>query len=285
VTTYRHTCRCGAKSPSFDSKRKSRDWLASHHRREGCVSRSTARALLDDVEFKARLASARRFKKIPLPSTPTATVEWHDSSFNAWGAPAQRQVVAKAWGGGNCLKGCIASILGAAIDRVPDPSDFSEDWLDRYSQRLAAQTGYRLDKIPAHACPPRSAHQLWIATIDERPDPSDHCVVAAGRRCPRSERHVPRQSADAPARRRATRRADQAPRACVQTAWPRLRRGMRQPNEKTGWLEPEERERPTTHLPGGFMLLAGRVDPPAIAGHALEETGANGIGCVFAEED
>ena len=60
---------------------------------------------------------------------------------------------------------------------------------------------------------------------------------------------------------------------------------MRQPNEKTAWLEPEERERPTTRLPGGFMLLAGRVDPQAIAGHALEETGADGIACVFAEED
>ena len=33
------------------------------------------------------------------------------------------------------------------------------------------------------------------------------------------------------------------------------------------------------------MLLAGRVDPQAIAGHALEETGADGIGYVFAEED
>jgi hypothetical protein len=50
---------------------------------------------------------------------------------------------------------------------------------------------------------------------------------------------------------------------------------------------PEERERLTTRLPGGFMLLAGRVDPQAIAGHALEETGADGIGCVFVdgEED
>jgi hypothetical protein len=114
------------------------------------------------------------------PELPAEPVEWRDSSVDRWGAPAQRQVVARAWGGGNCLKACIASILGAAIDRVPDPSDFSEDWLDRYSQRLAAQTGYRLDKIPAHACPPRSAHQLWIATIDERPDPSDHCVVARG---------------------------------------------------------------------------------------------------------
>ena len=184
MTTYRHICRCGAKSPSFGSKRESRDWLASHHRREGCVSRSAARALLNDVEFKARLASARRFKRIPLPepSTPTETVEWHDSSFNAWGAPAQRQVVAKAWGGGNCLKACIASILGASIERVSDPGTFgfASDWLERYSEQLAKQIGYRLEKLPAPACPPRSAHQLWIATIDERPDPSDHSVVARG---------------------------------------------------------------------------------------------------------
>ena len=60
---------------------------------------------------------------------------------------------------------------------------------------------------------------------------------------------------------------------------------MRRPHEKTGWLEPEERERPTMRLPGGFMLLAGRVDPQAIAGHALEETGADGIGRVFTEDD
>jgi hypothetical protein len=116
-------------------------------------------------------------------STPAETVEWHDASFNAWGAPAQRQVVAKAWGGGNCLKGCIASMLGADISRVPEPADdWSEragGWLDRYSQRLAKQTGYRLEKLPAGACPPRSANQLWIATIREDGD-ADHCVVARG---------------------------------------------------------------------------------------------------------
>jgi hypothetical protein len=33
------------------------------------------------------------------------------------------------------------------------------------------------------------------------------------------------------------------------------------------------------------MVLEGRVGPQAIAGHALEQTGADGIGCVFAEED
>jgi hypothetical protein len=38
-------------------------------------------------------------------------------------------------------------------------------------------------------------------------------------------------------------------------------------------------------LPGGFLLLGGRVDPQTIAAHALDETGADGIGCVFVLED
>jgi len=176
MTTYRHKCRCGAKGPSFGSKRESRDWLASHHRREGCVGRSAARALLADAELAELRTRVRRFRPIPLPSTSTETVEWHDSSVNAWGAPAQRQVVARAWGGGNCLKACIASILGAAIDRVPDPSDWSEGWLGRYNDRLAKSIAYRLEQLPPTVCPPKT-NRLWIATIREDGD-ADHCVVA-----------------------------------------------------------------------------------------------------------
>jgi len=89
--------------------------------------------------------------------------------------------VAKSWGGGNCLKGCIASILGAEISRVPDPADDwsteAQGWLSRYSERLARETGFRLEKLPPTVCPPRNPNQLWIATIREDGD-ADHCVVS-----------------------------------------------------------------------------------------------------------
>jgi hypothetical protein len=56
------------------------------------------------------------------------------------------------------------------------------------------------------------------------------------------------------------------------------------PKKKTGWLEDEERERPVTRLPG-VLVLAGRVHPQVIAGHALGETGADGIGFVFVNDE
>jgi hypothetical protein len=91
--------------------------------------------------------------------------------------------VARAWGGGNCLRGCIASILGAEISRIPEPADDwpeeAQGWLDRYSRRLAKQIGYRLDQLPPTVCPPKNPNQLWIATIREDGD-ADHCVVSRG---------------------------------------------------------------------------------------------------------
>src|SRR4026209_2137227 len=97
-------------------------------RQECLEAQALARQLGNEKSIQQIIREVRGSE---LPAEP---VEWRDSSVDRWGAPAQRQVVARAWGGGNCLKACIASILGAAIDRVPDPSDFSEDWLDRYSQ-------------------------------------------------------------------------------------------------------------------------------------------------------
>jgi hypothetical protein len=65
---------------------------------------------------------------------------------------------------------------------VPDPSvEFNEGldgWLERYDKRLQTATGYRLEVLPAHACPPRNPNQLWIACIHMPDDPADHVVVA-----------------------------------------------------------------------------------------------------------
>jgi hypothetical protein len=72
MTTYTYRCRCGQKSPGFDSKRKSRDWLASHHRREGCVRRSAARAQLNDAELAERIAWARSLRPMPVPEPSEA---------------------------------------------------------------------------------------------------------------------------------------------------------------------------------------------------------------------
>lgn len=149
------TCElCGSTSNSGLASFQEKLWREGHT----CVRRKRS----VDAELAERIAAARSFKRIPLPepSTPAETVEWHDSSFDRWGAPTQRQVVAKSWGGGNCLKACIASILGAEISRVPEPADDwsteAQGWLSRYSERLAKQTGYRLDKLPPTVCPPRN---------------------------------------------------------------------------------------------------------------------------------
>lgn len=170
------TCElCGSTSNSGLASFQEKLWREGHT----CVRRKRS----VDAELAERIAAARSFKRIPLPepSTPAETVEWHDSSFDRWGAPTQRQVVAKSWGGGNCLKACIASILGAEISRVPEPADDwsteAQGWLSRYSERLAKQTGYRLDKLPPTVCPPRNPNQLWIATVREDGD-ADHCVVS-----------------------------------------------------------------------------------------------------------
>jgi len=162
---------CGSTSKSGLASFQEKLWREGHT----CVRRKrTVDAELAELQMRAK-----RFKPIPLPSTPAETAKWHDSSFDRWGAPAQRQVVAKSWGGGNCLKGCIASILGAAIERVPEPADdWSEGWLGRYNDRLAKSIGYRLEKLPPTVCPPKT-NRLWIATIREDGD-ADHCVVARG---------------------------------------------------------------------------------------------------------
>lgn len=149
--------------------------------RRVCANCIRRRVNKDEQEARER---AEALARAPHPRSLSAP-QWHDSSSgNRWGARPRNQVVPRTWGGGNCLKGCIASILSAPIERVPDPSrEFNsnpEGWLGRYSQRLAKQTGYRLDKLPASICPPKNPNALWIATTDERPGPADHCVVARG---------------------------------------------------------------------------------------------------------
>jgi hypothetical protein len=135
----------------------------------------------DDVQ-RDSIAPAHAYE----PPTPLPAASWHDtSSGDRWGARPNRQVVPRTWNGGNCLRACVASILGAAINKVPDPSrEFStnpdEGWVMRYGERLGRMTGYRLEHLPVSLCPPKNPNALWIATIDERPGPADHCVVARG---------------------------------------------------------------------------------------------------------
>jgi len=86
--------------------------------------------------------------------------------------------------GGNCLRACIASIVGAPIDHVPDPTvEYSEtlvDWFSRYDARLRKESGYRLERFPVSVCPPRNPNQLWIAGISMSDHDADHVVVARG---------------------------------------------------------------------------------------------------------
>jgi hypothetical protein len=151
--------------------------------REGAARRpaTATDALSDDAEFAELLENARRLR--PIPVSPSSNETWEDSSRDRWGAPSRNPLLARTWGGGNCLRGCIASLLGCDIERVPHPDlDYHEQprgYLERYSKRLAKETGYRLDRFPRHACPPRNPNQLWIAGI-RMDGPADHVVVARG---------------------------------------------------------------------------------------------------------
>jgi hypothetical protein len=183
MSTYRHTCRCGAKGPSFDSKRESRDWLASHHRREGCAGRSAARARLDDAELAELRARARRCRPIPVAPSP-GSWQWKDSlRSDPWGAPPSgNQLLRKAWSNGQCLQACVASLLGADVSKVPDPTisyDAEPDWHAHFNARLEKATGYRLDFLPASTFPPKDANRLWIAGFEEE-EGGGHAVLARG---------------------------------------------------------------------------------------------------------
>jgi hypothetical protein len=170
---------CGAEQLIGGGAEGARQWFR-RHRREECAVRGAASTAkrMSDAEL---LAKAKRLRPIPVPAaapsgngtTPRSTA----------GEPGGKTGVPRAWQGGNCFKGCIASILGVEISRVPEPaeswSEGARGWLDRYGERLVKATGYRLERLPAHACPPRNPTQAWIATISED-GPADHCVVARG---------------------------------------------------------------------------------------------------------
>ncbi len=179
--------RCGLRVAT-KSRTTAREWFGGH--KAVCAAaapRPTGLARPFEAELAQLVATARRYKPIVVPtsdasSTWTESTEWTDTARDRWGAQARGpQLLARQWSSGNCLKGCIASVLGAPIERVPDPTrEFNEGldgWLERYDARLQKDVGYRLEVIPAHACPPRNRSQLWLACI-RMDGPADHVVVA-----------------------------------------------------------------------------------------------------------
>lgn len=191
VHVYR--CLCGARSPALATKKLAYDWHTGH-KKEACtavrrssLTRASRSAPVGRARLEAELAelaaTAKKYKPIPVgggsPTTWRESTEWTDTARDRWGAPA-RGLLARTWSQGNCLKACIASVLGASIERVPDPSvEFNQGldgWLERYDKRLREATGYRLERLPASCCPPRN-NQLWLATI-RMDGPADHVVVA-----------------------------------------------------------------------------------------------------------
>lgn len=181
TTTYTYECRCGQKSPGFDSKQKSKAWHTRHVREECVIRRSAptathARPIVAEVaELRAR---AKRFK--PIPITPSSSNgQPKDISLDAWGA--RRKGLSRQWTNANCLRCSIASLLGADIAKVPDPQvsyDAEDDWSGHYNARLA-KIGYRLDFLPATMCPPRNLNALWICGLKED-DGTAHALVARG---------------------------------------------------------------------------------------------------------
>jgi hypothetical protein len=68
--------------------------------------------------------------------------------------------------------------------RSLDPSlrfNAGGEWFSGYNEELQQQTGYRLERLPASMCPPRT-HEFWIAHIREDGD-ADHVVVARDGMC------------------------------------------------------------------------------------------------------
>jgi hypothetical protein len=61
-----------------------------------------------------------------------------------------------------------------------------------------------------------------------------------------------------------------------------VRRKARPPHPRdedasTGWLSPEQRQRPVTLVEDGFIIGLGRLEPEEIIARAAEASGATGI--------
>jgi hypothetical protein len=137
-----------------------------------------------DAELAQALARARSIKPIVVQPDRPVTTEWRDDSVDAWGA--RRKGLARQWASGQCLQGAVASLLGCDVSKVPNPEvsyNAKADWHDHYNERLAKATGYRLEFLEPHCCPPRNPNQLWIAGIHEPGDEDGHAVVARGAYC------------------------------------------------------------------------------------------------------
>jgi hypothetical protein len=201
MSTFSLRCLCGRSSPLLGSREAMRGWHAKH-KREDCVairSRSAGvgpfahgssqgatadRERIADAELAELHTRANRCRPIILPDVAaTMPSTWVDTAHSdPWGAPPRGpQLLARQWSHGNCLKAAIASIVGAPIERIPDPtSEFHtlEGWIERYDKRLR-KVGYRLEQFSRSCCPPRNPNQLWIACL-RMDGPADHVVVARG---------------------------------------------------------------------------------------------------------
>jgi hypothetical protein len=161
-------------------RRQNRNWreqMAAAGKRETPIA---TRVTWPDAELLAR---ARRHKPIEIPAEAARSGDggWKDVSVDVWGA--RRKGLARQWSNGQCLQASIASLLGADVAEVPNPEisyAARDDWHSHYNERLAKAIGHRLEFLPAHACPPRKATQLWIAGIHEHGDRDGHAVVARG---------------------------------------------------------------------------------------------------------
>jgi hypothetical protein len=88
-------------------------------------------------QLDALTAQARHHKPIPVYKEVPAK-EWQDNSRDRWGAPA-RGPLGKQWAGGNCLRGAVASLLNAPIEKIPDPSlrfNTGGEWFSGYNEEL-----------------------------------------------------------------------------------------------------------------------------------------------------
>jgi hypothetical protein len=180
---------CGVTSPAAHES-AGRTWFRQHRRQECAARRSgptgTSRSALvglerhDDAELAELLARAKQYKPIVIREPEPV---WQDMTYDRWGARRdQRQLLARQWVGGNCVRACLASLLNAPIEQIPDPTvEYNEGlpgWFARYDKRVREATGHRLEQFPRSLCPPRNPNQLWIAGISMPDHDADHVVVA-----------------------------------------------------------------------------------------------------------
>jgi hypothetical protein len=148
------------------------------------LTREMFRRLRDKADEALAAHSSKQTKQPLAEPEPPYLPDWEDVSSDRWGSRQQNQPLHRTYAGGNCLKACVASIIGCDIAKVPDPTlhEYAKSgpWFEAYNKRVRKATGHTLEELPKVCLPPQG-NELYICGISMPDDPADHVVVARGR--------------------------------------------------------------------------------------------------------